>query len=164
MKKNNTPLITLWIFAGLALLCGFLLSVRTLTGSKRISEIWTKKANDIRDMQALRSVAAEQRQILQQYAQFPAAPTQLEEIARTAVPGLNLVIRSTDKSPSVPGWTARKVSLNLADVSGDDLGRFLAAASSATPPWALLNCTLSASPTRGRLAKAELILVTVERN
>ncbi len=164
MKKNNTSLIILWGLAILSLIGGFLLSLGTLKDIRRTEEIWRKKTNDLRDMQALRTLAAEQRNLLQYYAQFPARPAPLEEIARTAVPGLNLLIRATEKSPSVPGWSARKVSLGLVDVSGDDLARFLEAAGSATPPWALLNCTLSAGPVPGHLAKAELILVTVERN
>ena len=164
MKKNNTSLPLLWGAAGLSLLIGLLLSVRALNGIGRTTEIWQKKSADLQEMQALRTVALEQRNLLKGYAKYPTAPVPLEELARTAVPGLNLMIRSKETHPALQGWTARKVSLGLVDITGDDLGRFLEAISSATPPWALLEGSLSASPASGRLAKVELVIETVERN
>lgn len=163
MKKNNNTLPTLWGAAIIALVIGLLLSVRTLGGIGRTTEIWNKKTNEFQELLAMREIAAKHRNLLKRYAQFPATPAPLEELARNAVPGLNLMTRSTESHPSVPGWTARKVSIGITDIMGDDLGRFLEALSAATPPWALLDCTLSASPAPGRLAKVEMVLETVER-
>jgi len=164
MKKNNSLLPALWSAAGLSLLIGLLLSIHTVGSIGRTTEIWQKKSGDLQELLALRKVAAERQNILKHYARFPAAPVPLETLARNAGPGLNPALRSTETHPTVPGWTARRINIGLNDMSGDDLGRFLEAASTATPPWALMACTLSASPTPGRLAKAELILETVERN
>jgi hypothetical protein len=163
MKINNSSLTSLWSAAIIALLFGVLLSVRTLGDVRRTSEIWNKKTNDLHEMMAMRTIAAEHRRLLNHYDQYPAKSISLEELALAAVPGLKLITRSKETHPSVPGWTARKMSFGIVDISGDDLGRFLEATSAATPPWAVLDCTASASPAPGRLAKVEMVLETVEK-
>ena len=42
-------------------------------------------------------------------------------------------------------------------------GKLLDAGVAANPPWTLLECTLFAAPTPGRVAKATLVFSTVER-
>ncbi|MEI8140291.1 MAG: hypothetical protein WCI03_10545 [bacterium] len=163
MKLNNPSLTGLWSAAGIALLIGVLLSAHTLGDIRRTSEIWNKKTNDLHEMVAMRTTAAEHQRLLNHYGQYPTGSTSLGELARAAVPGLALITRSTETHPSVPGWTARKISLGIVDISGDDLGRFIEATSTASPPWAVLDCTASASPASGRLAKVELVLETVEK-
>lgn len=164
MKENNPSLTALWSAAIISALIGILLSFQALSDIGRKTEIWRKKTNDLQEIRAMCTVASAHRNLLKHYAKYPAAPAPLAELARQAVPGLNLTTRSTESHPSVSGWTARKVSLGLADITGNDLGRFLEAVSAASPPWAILDCTISASPTPGRLAKVELVLETVERN
>lgn len=164
MEKNNPALTALWSAAIISAIIGVLLSVQSLREIRRTTEIWRKKTNDLQEMTAMRTTAAMHRSLLKLYAQYPAAPASLGELARQAVPGLNMTTRSTETHPSVPGWTARKVSLGLADITGDELGRFLEAVSTASPPWAILDCTIASSPTPGRLTKVELVLETVERN
>ncbi len=164
MKNNPLSLRTLWTLAGLALLLGLLLSLRTVGQLRRTTEIWEKKAHDLQEMMALRAIATKHRGILKQYTQYPATPVAPGELARRTVPGLNLITRSTETHPSLPGWTARKATIGLIDITGEELGRFLEGVTTATPPWAILDCTLSASQAPGRLAKVELVLETVERN
>jgi hypothetical protein len=164
MKKNNHSLTALWSAAILAAIVGVILSIQSLRDIGRTTEIWHKKTNDLQEMLAMRTTAATHRNLLKLYAQYPASPAPLGELARVAVPGLMLTTRSTETHPSAPGWTSRKVSLGLADISGNDLGRFLEAVGTASPPWALLDCTITSSPTPGRLAKVELVLETVERS
>ncbi len=164
MKKNNLSLTILWSLAILALLTGLLLSIRVVGNIGHTTENWRKKNSELQDMMAMRATASEYRALLRYYSQYPASPPQLSDLAHTAVPGVTLTTRLTDTHPATPGWTARKVNIGITDIAGDDLGRFLEAASGSTPPWALLDCTLSASPTPGRLAKVELVLETVERS
>lgn len=162
--KNSKPILTLlWSAAILSLLAGLGLSLSSSRQIGPTKERWQKQAGQMQEMMALRAKAATHRELLNRYAQYPGTPPQLESVARHAVPGLNPATRSTEVQPSVAGWTARKVSVALSDISGDDLGRFLEEASRTTPPWALLDCTLSASATTGRLAKVEMTLVTVEK-
>ncbi len=163
MKKNNTTLPFLWGAAFLAVMIGVMLSIRSLSGLGRTTEIWDKKAKDLQELKAMRSIAAEHRSLLNHYAQFPSFAPSLGELAAKAVPGLSFMTRTTETHPALPGWTAKKVSIGLVDITGDDLGRFLKAVGNAAPPWAILDCTLSASPAPGRLAKVELVLETVER-
>jgi hypothetical protein len=164
MKNNPLPLPALWTAVVVALLLSLLLSLRTVSDLGRTTELWKKKGHDLQDMTAMRAIAAKHRSVLKQYAQYPASPASLGELARRAVPGLNLITRTTETHPSMPGWTARKVNIGLVDLTGDEFGRFLEAVTTATPPWAILDCTLTASPAQGRLAKVELILETAERN
>ena len=164
MKNNTLSLPVLWSAAALTLLLGLLLSVRAVSDLGRTTELWRKKGNDLQELTAMRGLAAKHRSLLSRYAQYPSAPAPLGELAGRAVPGLNVMMRSAETYPSAPGWTTRKATIGLADIPGDDLGRFFEALTTATPPWAILECTLTASPAQGRLAKVELVLATVERN
>ena len=163
MKKNNTPLVLLWSTAAITLLTGLLLTLYSAGQIGRTTEIWNKKAADIQELASMRALAAHYRDLLKLALHYPAAPVPLGELARTVAPGLHLITRTTERQPSVAGWTTQKVSLELANIPGDDLGRLLEAASTSKPPWALLDCTLSASPVAGRLSKVELVMVSPER-
>jgi len=163
VRKSNTPLILLWSTAGLSLLAGLLLTARSLGGLGRTTEILAKKADDARELAGLRERAARHQALLKAYAQYPTTPAGFEALERTTLPGQAMRILTTDVSPSVPGWTTRKVSVEINDIAGADLGRLLDAGAAATPPWTLLECTLFAAPTPGRVAKATLVFVTVER-
>lgn len=163
MKKSNTPLIVLWSAAGLSLLAGLLLTSRSLGGLSRTTEILAKKADDARELAGLRERAVRNQSLLKDYARYPAAPVGFEALERATLPGQAMRILTTDVSSSIPGWTTRKVSVELNDIAGADLGRLLDAGASATPPWTLLECTLFAAPAPGRVAKATLVFVTVER-
>lgn len=163
VKKSNIPLMILWSSAGLYLLAGLLLTARSLGGLDRTLEILSRKAADAVELAGLRERAKRHQALLESYGRYPATAQGLEALARATLPGQALRILTTDISPSVPGWTARKVSVEFNDMAGTDLGRFLDAGAAATPPWTLLECTLLASPTPGRVAKATLVFVTVER-
>ena len=163
MKNSNITLISLWMLATLTLASGLMISLRTATQVTSTSELWQKKAADLQEMNRLRTIAADYRAILQLYSQYPATAPLLTELARDTIPGVNLTTRLTETYPAVPGWTTRKASIGLANVSGNELGRFLENLGKASPPWAILDCTLSSSPTPGQLAKVEMVLVTAER-
>ena len=75
-----------------------------------------------------------------------------------------MTTRELEPASAVPGWTARRVGLAADDVAGDDMGRFLAELSSAKPPWGATELVLRASGKSGRLSRAELTLVSVERS
>ncbi len=163
MKKNNLPLIILWTTAGLALLAGLLLTVQSLNGITRIREILLKRANDARELAGMRLQANRYYSLLTTYAQYPASPVPLETLARTTLPAQPMRVLTTDITPSVPGWTAKKVSVEFTDISGTDLGKLFDAGATAHPPWTLIECTLFAGPTPGRVAKATLVFSTAER-
>ncbi len=163
MKKNNTPLVILWNAAGLSLLAGLILTLHSLNGITRTREILSKKANDIRELVGLRTQANRYRSLLTATAQYPASPVPLETLARTALPSQPMRVLTTDITPSVTGWIAKKVSVEFNDIAGIDLGKLLDAGVAANPPWTLLECTLFAAPTPGRVAKATLVFSTVER-
>lgn len=156
-------MVIVWSAAGLALLAGLLLTTRSLAGMDRTLEILSRKTADASELAALRDRAALHQALLASYAGYPATPTGLDALSRIALPGTPMRIVTTDLSPSVPGWKARKVSVEFNDIAGADLGRFLDAGAAATPPWSLAECTLLASPTPGRIAKATLVLVAAER-
>ncbi len=164
MKKNNTPLIIVWGAAGLSLLAGLLLTVHSLNGISRTQEILLKKANDIRELAGMRSQANRYHALLTAAVQYPAGSIPLETLARTTVPAQSMRLLATDITPSVPGWTAKKVSVEFTDIAGTDLGKLLDAGAIANPPWTLLECTLFAAATPGRVAKATLVFSTVERS
>jgi hypothetical protein len=154
----------LWSAAGLSLLAGLLLTARSLGGLDRTLEILSRKAADAGELAGLRKQAVRHQALLEATTRYPDTPQGLETLARATLPGQAMRILTTDLSPSVPGWTARKVSVEFNDIAGSDLGRLLDAGAAATPPWTLLECTLLASPTPGRIAKATLVLVTAERS
>ena len=163
MEKNNSTLILLWSLAGLSLATGILLTLRSVYAVPRTTELWERKAADIKALTVLQTRTARNRAILDGYSRYPALPVGLETLTQTTLPGRTLTARTTESRPSVPGWSLRKVSVDLTDISGEDLGKWLAAGAQATPPWALVECTLTAASTPGRLAKATLVMETVER-
>lgn len=163
MKKDNSRLIGLWIAAGLVLLAGMILSIRSVGSLPRTREILNKRRSDAITLSGLQQETRRHQAILQRYAQYPNSSLPFETLSKNACPSLSFSIRSTATLPTVSGWTARKTSLGFSNVSAFDLGRLLEAGAAATPPWSLLECTLFASPTPGQLARAELVMGTVEQ-
>ncbi|MEI8351254.1 MAG: hypothetical protein WCG36_02970 [bacterium] len=163
MEKNNSTLILLWSLAGLSLATGLLLTLRSLNAIPRTTELWERKAEDIKALTVLQTRASRNRAILDRYSRYPAVPVSLESLTQTTLPGRTLITRATESRPCVPGWSLRKVSVDLNDIEGEDLGKWLAAGAQASPPWALVECTLTAASTPGRLARATLVMETVER-
>jgi hypothetical protein len=163
VKRDNASLITLWCAAGLVILTGAGLTVHSLTGLSRRQEIWKKKLDDTRELSVMRDATLRYHALLKQYAQYPAAPTRFEDLARTAVSGLNMSVLQTERRSATDGWTANRLSVELTDISGTDLGKILETGAATRPPWTLLECSLFASPTPGRLAKAKLVVESVER-
>lgn len=153
----------LWSAAGIALLAGILLTFNSLTGMNRTTEIMNKKTADAHDLAELQANADMHRAILRHYAQYQTAPIAFETLVKTMLPDRACSTRSTETLPTVPGWSARKISVGFSNISGAELGHLLETGANATPPWTLLECTLFASPTPGRLARAELVMGTVEQ-
>lgn len=167
MKDGATivdqKLVMLWSIAGILLAVGFLLTFRSLSGIPRTVDLWNRKQADTGSLQALQTVSARHKSILASYARLPATSARLESIVQAAIPSSGMSIRNTEIQPAIAGWIPKKVSVGFTDLAGDDLGKLLDGGASAQPPWTLLECTLFASPTPGRLAKAELVMGTVER-
>lgn len=164
MQKNNSTLILLWSLAGVSLAAGILLTVSSVKSIPRTIELWERRADDIRTLSSLQTLAERNRRILAEYSRYPATPVSLETLTKSALPGRALTVRVTESLPSVPGWTLRKVGVELTDIAGEDLEKWLQAGAAARPPWAVAECTLNASPVAGRLSKAALVMVTAERS
>lgn len=164
VKKSNSSLIRIWSAASLSLAAGLLLTLHSLSGIPRTTALWERKTSDIRSLADMRSLARRQQLLLTNYSRHPATATRLEDLTRIALPGHAITIRTMEILPSLPGWTTRKVTLELTNISGEDLGKWLDAATAAKPPWAPVECILSASSTPGHLAKASLVMETAERN
>ena len=149
--------------AALAVLIGLAMTVRSLSGLKETAELYGHKTAEVRELAAMRQRAHDLRAIVAERAgEAGPAPT-VSELLQAALPTHAAVTRELDPSPTLPGWTARRVSVVLSDISGDELGRLFQEAGKRHPSWALLECTLLAAQPPGRLAKAELVLGTVER-
>jgi hypothetical protein len=163
MKDNPIRLILLRVAAGVAVLTGLVWSGQSLAHLGQTTDLYRKKISDIRELSTLRQTVLRYRHVLTDREQMAGPLTPLAEVLRTALPGRETAMHEIDPLPTLPGWTARRVSVALTDISGDDVGRLLNETARCRPPWSLLECTLLASPTRGRLAKAELVLGAVEK-
>jgi hypothetical protein len=163
VKKNKSTLIKLWMIAGLSLAAGLLLTVHSVIGLPRVTERLARKVADARELADLRLQAGHYQTLLDTHSRYPARPTPFETLAQSTLPGAALSTRNTATLPSVPGWIAKKVSVDFTGITGDDLGRILEATGAAQPPWGLVEATLFASPTAGRVAKANLVMVSAER-
>ncbi len=164
MEKNSSSPITLWILAGFSLTAGILLSVNSLSTLPRTLELLERKAGDSRELATLQLQATRNQAIMEQYSASAVKPVPFETLASATIPGVSMTTRTTATQPAGPGWTQQKISVELTDINGGDLGKLLSAGAAAQPPWALVECTLFASPLAGRVAKATLVLETVERN
>lgn len=162
MKNPEPTLILAWSAAGLALAAGLVLSFRTAGSLESVTALWAKKAGEAATLQRLAAITAAQRAEVARRAAEAAAPASLGTLLRDTLPGVTAEWRTLEPLPTIAGWTAPRQGVTLTGLSGDDLGRFLAAATAARPPWALMECTLQAAPQAGRLARAELVFVTTE--
>jgi hypothetical protein len=162
---NNKPvgLIVLSVTAAVATLTGLIWTGQSLARLGPAAELYRKKVSDIRELTSLQQTLQDYRRVLAAREQMDGSPAALPDLLRTTLPGREAAFRELDPLPTLPGWTARRMSVALTDISGDDLGRLLAEVARRQPPWSLLECTLLASPTPGRLAKAEWVLGMVEK-
>ena len=163
MKRDRTLLITVWSLAGASLVAGVALSLTTLASLGRTRDLWSRKAADASELAALKATADWYQAILDRYATLPARAEAFDSLARAACPGLSMTTITTATLPCVPGWTARKISVECNALGGEDLEKLLVAAAGARPPWALVEGTVFSATTPGRIAKATLVFETVER-
>ena len=140
------------------------MTVRTVTGLSQTAALYNRKTADLRTLAGLRQQTLQQRAIVAGHAEQAEAPAPLSVVLREALPGREAALRDLDPLPTLPGWAARRTRVTFTDIAGDEMGRFLDDAARRQPAWALLECTLVAAPTPGRLAKAELVLCVVTRD
>jgi len=164
VENNKSTMVTPWAAAGLALLAGVLLSIRSLNDLASLNEIGTRRTSAAHELSIMRIQAARHQSILAGYASQPAEPVPFETLVHSTLPGQAMTLLATGTFPSVQGWSGRKITVEFTDIAGEDLGKLLDAGAAAKPPWALVECTLFASPVQGRLSKATLVMETVERN
>ena len=163
MKDDRRLLVTLSVMAALAVLASLVLTVRSLTGLRRTTELCQKTSADIGELTALRQRSQQLNAIVAARETMTEPSIPISKLLQTALPVRTATSRELEPVSTVPGWTARRVSVVLTDVTGDELGNLFQEATRCQPPWAILDCTLFASPTPGRLTKAELTLGMVER-
>lgn len=163
MTQEGNSLRALWAMAVAAALLGVVWTARNLAVLPRVSERWEKKTADLAELQAIRAAVGRQDRRVAEFEAMPTAPSDLSSLARTCF-GKAVATRELEPMPTVAGWTARRVALALDDVAGDDVGRFMAEAAAAKPPWGVTECVLQASGKSGRLARAEWTLVAVEKS
>jgi hypothetical protein len=164
MKNKPVGLIVLSVAAAVATLTGLIWTGQSLAHLGSTTELYRKKLSDIRELTSLQQTMQGYRLVLAAREQRTGSPAALPDLLRTTLPGREAAFREIDPLPTLPGWTARRMSVALTDISGDDLGRLLDEAARRQPPWSLLECTLLASPTPGRLAKVEWVLGMVEKS
>ena len=157
MNPDQRLLLVLRVTAALAIVTGLAMS-----GLQDASALYGRKMADARELAAMRQRAHDLRAIVAERTREAGPAATVSELLQAALPGHAAVTRELDPTPTLPGWTARRVSVALSDVTGDELGRLFQEAAKRRS-WALLECTLLASSTPGRLTKAELVLGTVER-
>lgn len=162
MKNNPRSLPILRTAAALAVLAALMMTVRSLATLRDSTDLYRRRTADAIELAALRQRAHSLNAIVATREQEGSPSGTLSDLLQTALPGHPATTREMDPTPTLAGWTARRVSVVLSDVSGDELGRFLQTAADHHPPWALLECSLLAAPTPGRLTKAELVLGSVE--
>ena len=162
---NNKPvgLIVLSVVAAVAVLTSLIWTGKSLSRLGPTAELYRKKLSDIRELASMQQTLQGYRRVLAARDRQNSSPATLPDLLRTTLPGREASFRELDPLPTLPGWTARRMSVVLTDISGDDLGRLLDEAAKRQPPWSLLECTLLASPTPGRLAKVEWVLGMVEK-
>jgi hypothetical protein len=163
MKDKPLRLIVLSVAAVIAALTGLIWTAQSLVHLRQTTDLYRKKMSDIRELSGLRQTVLQHRRILAEREKMPGSPAPLPDVLQTALHGREAVCHEIAPLPTLPGWTARRVSVALSDISGDDLGRLFDEAAKRQPPWSLLECTLMASPTPGRLARVELVMGAVER-
>lgn len=149
--------------AALAVLIGLIMTARSMAGLSRTAELHRRKADDLRTLAAMRHTAQYYRSVAAARDRTEGAVPPLTDLLRSVLSGRDATIRELPPLPTLPGWSARRVSVVLTNLPGEELGRLLQEAGRQQPGWTLLECTLQASPEAGRLTRVELVLGTVEK-
>lgn len=163
MSGERNSLRALRIAAGVAAVCGLAMAATRLAALPEESGRWRKKAADLQEIRKLQATLEQQERVVAGFGAYPAAAPDLGPLLRNAFQGKTVATRERDAVPTLAGWTGRRVSVVIEDVEGADLDRFLENAAALRPPWGLAECVLQASGKSGRLSRAELTLVTVEK-
>ena len=163
MTQGLKSLRVLWAAGIVVAVIGVALTVHNLTAIRDVSSRFRKRAADRAELQAIRESVERQDRLVAVFAAMPAGSLDFPALTRKCF-GKAVTTRELEPASAVPGWTARRVGLAADDVAGDDMGRFLAELSSAKPPWGATELVLRASGKSGRLSRAELTLVSVERS
>jgi hypothetical protein len=144
-------------------LAGIVMTARSLAGLSQTVESYRKRTADIREVTALRNRMQVLRALVAERERQGGAPAPVTDLLQAVLPNRAVTTRQLDAMPTLPGWTAQRVSVVLTDIAGDELGRLLQEAARRQPAWTPLDGTLLASSTPGRLAKVELTLMAVGR-
>ncbi len=162
MKPRPRLLLSLSVAAAVAGMTGVIITVRSLVGLPQLFDSYRRKASDLHTLHAMQLTASRYREMLATNRKDPGIPVPLSNLLSATIPGCDVTIREREPVPTATGWIAKRFSVTLKSVSGDDLSRFLAEASRQSPVWTLQECTLMAATIPGQLAKAELVMGVVE--
>jgi hypothetical protein len=163
MKHANPSLVILWSAAILAMGIGIISAIQSLSGLNRQNDLWKQKRSDRQELHRLLDRSRNFTRAVNAHKAWPSSPPPLQDMITATLPGVTPSPLSFSDQPSLKHWTTRRVSFSLTDVQGESLGNFLDAAATSRPPWSVEEITLTASPSSGRLARVDMIMVAVER-
>ena len=151
--------------AAIVAVVGLVMTAQSVSRRAEVARRLSRKAADLGALQALQHTVQRQRAILADFEQRGGQrPVPLNTVLKTVWADLTPELKEQDVALSVPGWTARRVSVTLTDVEYDGLARFFQLAEAQRPPWCLVECSVRASPQAGRAAQADLVLEAIERS
>ena len=163
MKHSNPTLIALWTAAILTIVIGSISAINSLAGLKRQTSLWQQKATGRRELARLLDHSKRFTMAVNAHNQWPSSPPPLQDLLSATLPGITFSPLSSSDQPSAENWTTRRVTFSMTDVPGEALEKFFIAAATSRPPWSIEECTLLASTSSGRLAKVDLVMVSVAR-
>lgn len=142
---------------------GVAMALYTLgTLTEALSKLDRKNA----DLVTLKRLAADDRASRQALAPFEALatkqPPSLTELATKAMPGITPGIRQRESQAAANGWLVRRMEVKF-DAPAATLGRFLAAAEDARPPWRLVEFDLISGVPAPDTIRATLLLEALEK-
>jgi hypothetical protein len=153
----------LWVAAGLAVLIGIGLTVRSAATLRPAEQRLHRKLADLEQVRRLKTEADRQQAVLETFAQRAPRPlSALDALVKANIPEQAGAVRELEPMPAPPGWAVRRTALTLTNVRFDNLDALLTAAEAQDPPWRLAECTIQASTQPDRAAQVELVFEGIE--
>jgi hypothetical protein len=156
--KRPAPLTLLYAAAFALAAAALLLTARTVTQTPRSLAQLARRHGDLLQLQGLAKRNASDRAAVQALAASTNQPPELAPWLREKLPGVEIDVQSRATTPLLPGWTAHRFDVLLADVPLAEAGRVLAEAESLRPPWRTVEVQITAREGAGGRSRVALVL------
>lgn len=162
---EGRALQVLRLAAALALGTGVVLSAGTALRQRGVKRQIAARAADAERLAGLVGEASRRRAALLALERVRAAtPPELAGLVRAAWPNAEADIREGESAEALGGWSVRRTAVGIQAGAVEGLGRFLASAEAARPPWRMAEVSIVMLKERPGYAKITMSMESLCRD